>query len=51
MGFDAAFGARPLKRLLQQMLADKLAVTLLEGTFAEGDTVTVDAKDGELVFT
>jgi ATP-dependent Clp protease ATP-binding subunit ClpB len=50
-GFDPAFGARPLKRVIQRELGDRLAVSLLEGSFAEGDTVTVDAKDDELVIT
>ena len=49
-GFDPAFGARPLKRLIQREIGDRLALSLLEGTFAEGDTVTIDAgADGELV--
>jgi ATP-dependent Clp protease ATP-binding subunit ClpB len=50
MGYDEAYGARPLKRLLQSLLADKLAVRLLEGAFTDGDTVTVDADGGEIVF-
>jgi ATP-dependent Clp protease ATP-binding subunit ClpB len=41
-GFDPVFGARPLKRLLQQKIGDKLALQLLDGTFNEGDTVIVD---------
>jgi len=49
MGFDEAFGARPLKRLLQSAVADKLASALLAGDFGEGDTVTVDARGGEIV--
>ena len=48
-GWDPAFGARPLKRLLQQQIGDKLAMSLLEGRYIEGATVTVDAKDGEIV--
>jgi ATP-dependent Clp protease ATP-binding subunit ClpB len=48
-GYDPAFGARPLKRVIQRQLADELAMSLLEGKVAEGDTVTVDAVDGELV--
>jgi ATP-dependent Clp protease ATP-binding subunit ClpB len=48
-GFDPAFGARPLKRVIQRELADKLAMRLLEGEVAEGDTVTVDAAGGDLV--
>jgi ATP-dependent Clp protease ATP-binding subunit ClpB len=48
-GFDAVFGARPLKRLLQQRIGDKLAMALLEGKFNEGDTVVVDADGDETV--
>jgi ATP-dependent Clp protease ATP-binding subunit ClpB len=48
-GFDPAFGARPLKRVIQRELADQLAMRLLEGDIAEGDTVTVDVSGGELV--
>jgi ATP-dependent Clp protease ATP-binding subunit ClpB len=50
LGFDPTYGARPLKRVIQKQLVDKLALRLLEGEFAEGDTVAVDAKDGELSF-
>jgi ATP-dependent Clp protease ATP-binding subunit ClpB len=50
LGFDPTYGARPLKRVIQKQLVDKLALRLLEGDFAEGDTVTVDAADGELTF-
>jgi ATP-dependent Clp protease ATP-binding subunit ClpB len=47
-GYDPAFGARPLKRLIQKEVGDALATRLLEGRYAEGDTVTVDASpDGE----
>jgi ATP-dependent Clp protease ATP-binding subunit ClpB len=48
-GYDPAFGARPLKRVIQRELADPLALRILEGKVAEGDTVTVDAVEGELV--
>ena len=49
-GYDPAFGARPLKRVIQRELADTLAVQILDGKIAEGDTVTVDATpDGELL--
>ena len=49
-GFDPAFGARPLKRLIQREIGDQLAMALLEGRFADGDTVVVDADpDGGLV--
>jgi ATP-dependent Clp protease ATP-binding subunit ClpB len=50
LGFDPTYGARPLKRVIQKQLIDKLALRLLEGEFAEGDVVEVEAKDGELVF-
>jgi ATP-dependent Clp protease ATP-binding subunit ClpB len=42
-GFDPAFGARPLKRVIQREIGDRLAVKLLDGSVADGDTVTVDA--------
>jgi ATP-dependent Clp protease ATP-binding subunit ClpB len=47
-GYDPAFGARPLKRLLQQEVGDRLALALLEGRYAEGDTVVVDVEGGEI---
>jgi ATP-dependent Clp protease ATP-binding subunit ClpB len=49
-GWDPTYGARPLKRALQRLVENPLAMRLLEGDFAEGDTVLVDARDGELVF-
>jgi len=49
-GWDPTYGARPLKRALQRLVENPLALRLLEGDFGEGDTVRVDAKDGELVF-
>jgi ATP-dependent Clp protease ATP-binding subunit ClpB len=51
LGYDPTYGARPLKRVIQKRLVDKLALAILEGEFAEGDTVRVDAAEGELVFT
>ena len=48
LGYDPTYGARPLKRVIQKQLVDKLALAMLEGEFAEGDTVRVDAADGEL---
>ena len=47
-GYDPAFGARPLKRVIQRQLADELAVRLLDGKIAEGDTVTIDAEGDNL---
>jgi ATP-dependent Clp protease ATP-binding subunit ClpB len=49
-GWDPAFGARPLKRAIQRLLENPLALRLLESDFAEGDTVRVDVADGELAF-
>ena len=51
LGYDPTYGARPLKRVIQRQLVDKLALQLLEGEFADGDRVEVDAADGELVFS
>jgi ATP-dependent Clp protease ATP-binding subunit ClpB len=50
MGYDPTYGARPLKRVIQKQLVDKLALALLENEFGAGDTVRVDARDGELAF-
>jgi ATP-dependent Clp protease ATP-binding subunit ClpB len=50
LGYDPTYGARPLKRVIQRQLVDKLALRLLEGEFADGDTVRVDAEGGELSF-
>jgi len=49
-GFDPVYGARPLKRAIQQQLENPLARQLLEGRFASGDTVVVAVEDGRLVF-
>jgi ATP-dependent Clp protease ATP-binding subunit ClpB len=49
-GWDPAYGARPLKRAIQRQLENPLALRLLEGDFADGDTVRVDAEDGEIRF-
>src|SRR6476620_1761956 len=51
LGYDPTYGARPLKRVIQKRLIDKLALSILEGEFLEGDTVVVDAADGELTFS
>jgi ATP-dependent Clp protease ATP-binding subunit ClpB len=50
LGYDPTYGARPLKRVIQKQLVDKLALRILEGEFSEGDTVQVDAEGGELAF-
>ncbi|RMH87190.1 MAG: AAA family ATPase [Actinomyces sp.] len=48
-GYDPAFGARPLKRLIQREIGDPLAIALLEGRYADGDTVTVDVQGEALI--
>ncbi|MGH9082568.1 MAG: ATP-dependent Clp protease ATP-binding subunit [Acidimicrobiales bacterium] len=48
-GYDPDFGARPLRRVIQREVGDRLALELLEGAYAEGTTVTVDAEDGGIV--
>ncbi len=50
LGYDPAFGARPLKRVIQRELADRLAIEMLDGTIGDGDQVTVDADGDELTF-
>ena len=50
LGYDPTYGARPLKRVIQRQLIDKLALKLLEGEFREGDSIAVDAEGGELTF-
>jgi ATP-dependent Clp protease ATP-binding subunit ClpB len=49
-GYDPVYGARPLKRVIQREVQDPLALALLRGEFNEGDTVRVDACDGEIAF-
>jgi ATP-dependent Clp protease ATP-binding subunit ClpB len=49
-GYDPVYGARPLKRTIQRELQDPLALKILQGEFKDGETVLVDARDGELVF-
>jgi ATP-dependent Clp protease ATP-binding subunit ClpB len=49
-GYDPVYGARPLKRTIQRLVQDPLALQLLNGNFVEGDTVVVDAKRGQLGF-
>src|SRR4051812_35532428 len=50
LGYDPTYGARPLKRVIQKHLVDKLALGILEGEFREGDTVIVGIGDGDLTF-
>jgi ATP-dependent Clp protease ATP-binding subunit ClpB len=49
-GWDPAYGARPLKRAIQRLVENPLALRLLEGDFADGDWIRVDAEDGDLRF-
>ena len=49
-GFDPVYGARPLKRVIQREVVDRVAKAMIDGTVSEGDSVTVDiGEDGELV--
>ncbi|MFZ1061755.1 MAG: AAA family ATPase, partial [Candidatus Rokuibacteriota bacterium] len=50
-GYDPTFGARPLKRTIQRLVQDPLALRLLEGEFAEGNTVVVDTEGDAITFT
>jgi ATP-dependent Clp protease ATP-binding subunit ClpB len=50
-GYDSAYGARPIKRTLQRLVADPLALAILEGQFADGDTVRVDVNGVGLNFS
>jgi len=49
-GFDPVYGARPLKRTIQHLVQDPLAMKILDGSIKEGDHVKAQAKDGRLVF-
>ncbi len=49
-GYDPAYGARPLKRLIQKEIQDRIALGILSGEFRDGDTVRVDARDLGLTF-
>src|SRR5678815_4522640 len=50
VGFDPVYGARPLKRAIQQQLENPLAQKILKGEYAPGDVVTVSARDSALQF-
>jgi ATP-dependent Clp protease ATP-binding subunit ClpB len=50
VGFDPVYGARPLKRAIQQQLENPLATKILSGEFNNGDTIQVSASGGALVF-
>ena len=49
-GFDPVYGARPLKRTIQHLIQDPLAMKILDGSVREGEKVTVDMEDGRTVF-
>ena len=50
-GFDPVYGARPLKRAIQQQIENPLAQSILAGDFASGDTVNITVEDGKFHFT
>ena len=50
-GYDAEYGARPLKRVIQRKIEDKLSEEILLGRIQNGQRVVVDSRMGELVFT
>ena len=50
-GYDVTFGARPLKRYIESNVETKVARAILQGNMDEGDTIVVDAKDGEMLVT
>jgi ATP-dependent Clp protease ATP-binding subunit ClpB len=50
LGYDPAFGARPLKRVIQKELADRLALLILDGKIEDGAKVVVDVADDQLTF-
>ena len=49
-GFDPQYGARPLKRAIQQQIENPLAQEILQGKFAPGDTIRVGVDDDQLAF-
>ena len=50
-GYDADYGARPLRRAIQSTIADQAAGMLLDGTLQQGDVVTAEVQDGKIVLT
>ena len=50
-GYDPQFGARPLKRVIQKEVENRVARAILDGTISDGDTVAIDAQNGKLVMT
>ena len=49
-GFDPTFGARPIKRTIQQMIENPLSMKILNGEFVENDIIKIDVKDGTIIF-
>jgi ATP-dependent Clp protease ATP-binding subunit ClpB len=49
-GWDPVYGARPLRRTIQRLLQDRLAMAVLEGRFRDGDRIMVEVENGELQF-
>jgi ATP-dependent Clp protease ATP-binding subunit ClpB len=49
-GYDASYGARPMKRAIQRLLLDPLAVKVLDGEFRDGDKILADANEGTITF-
>jgi ATP-dependent Clp protease ATP-binding subunit ClpA len=50
-GYDEVFGARPLRRVIQNEVEDTMSEAMLEGRFGPGDTVHIDVQAGEIVLT
>ena len=50
LGYDPVYGARPLKRVVQKQVVDRLASGVLDGSIRDGERVTIDVRDGEIVF-
>jgi len=49
-GYDPQYGARPLRRAIQRLVEDPLSDDLLRGKFSAGDEITLDVRDGQVVF-
>jgi ATP-dependent Clp protease ATP-binding subunit ClpB len=49
IGFDPMFGARPLRRTIEEKLVDEIATKIIEGTIKPGDTIAPRVKDGEIL--
>jgi ATP-dependent Clp protease ATP-binding subunit ClpC len=50
-GFDPTYGARPLRRAIQQLIEDQISEEILKGTFSAGDRIQVDLGEGKLKFS